>query len=293
MKPFTYESHAGSHKTSPEKPKLHLYRPDGSVHYIRPELSATKGAGSSSALPTREVDFEQLPDGRLAEIIEDPDDPKRSLLAVGRDDSYELVKSVQSGKETLVPIPRQEELLRSVRLPRGIEGLRGMTTSGVVTRENVFFTVHNFIREHVAVKPEHAFVLTFFVVSTWFVDRMHIAPYLMIVGPPQSGKTTLLNVLALLCRRPLLIGDISSAALYRTVSRIHPTLLLDESTTQVGQSYRAQRHFLRLGSTRQGVARYGEMFDCYGAKVFAALEPPSDDALNSRSIIIPMLTANP
>jgi hypothetical protein len=91
----------------------------------------------------------------------------------------------------------------------------------------------------------------------------------------------------------LLVGDISSAALYRATSRIHPTLLVDESTTQVGQSDRALRHLLRVGTTRQGVARAEEMFDCYGAKVIVAPEPPHDAALNSRSIIVPMLKANP
>ncbi len=61
----------------------------------------------------------------------------------------------------------------------------------------------------------------------------------------------------------------------------------------MGQSGHALRHFLRVGTTRQGVARKGEMFDCFGAKIIAALEPPNDAALNSRSIIVPMLTANP
>jgi len=183
MKHFPSKNSAKTFHNSKGKNKLRLYLPDGSVHYIRPDQSATKGAGSSGALPTREVDFEQLPDGRLAEIVEDPDDPKRSLLAVGRDDSYQLVESIKCEREILVPIPRQEEFLRFVSLPRGVEGLRERTTSGV-SPERVFDLVLHFICEHVAVKFEHGIVLTFFVVSTWFVDRMDIAPYVMIVGPP-------------------------------------------------------------------------------------------------------------
>lgn len=63
--------------------------------------------------------------------------------------------------------------------------------------------------------------------------------------------------------------------------------------SQVGLSNNALHHFLRVSSTHLGVARRGEGFDCYGAKVSAALEPPNDAALNSRSIIVPMLAANP
>jgi hypothetical protein len=159
--------------------------------------------------------------------------------------------------------------------------------------EELLDLVYRFILEHVALDHESLFVLASFVLSTWFVDRFEVAPYLLIVGPPASGKTTLLNVLALLCRRSWLVGDLSSAALYRAFSTIHPTLLLDESTTQAGLSDSALHHFLRVGTTRQGVARRGEVFDCYGAKIFAALEPPSDAALTSRCLIVPMSAANP
>jgi len=53
-----------------------------------------------------------------------------------------------------------------------------------------------------------------FVVSTWFIERLAVAPYLALVGLPRSGKTTLLQVLNLLCRRALLTADITSAAFY-------------------------------------------------------------------------------
>jgi hypothetical protein len=291
MIPNLDESYARTCRTSEEKSKLYIYLADESVHYIRPETSATPGSRLSSGLPIREIDFEQLPDGRLAEIVEDPQDPKRTLLAVGRDGNYELVSSIKCDNEILVPIPRDDELLRHVALPRGVEEVRGRT--GVASPKILYSLLVNFIRERVAADPAQLFIVTSFIDSTWFSDRLEVAPYLLIVGPPQSGKTTLLNVLALFCRRPFLVGDISAAALYRGVSKIHPTLLIDESATQVGQSGHALRHFLRLSTTRQGVARQGGIFDSFGPKVFTALEPPNDAALNSRCIIVPMLAAGP
>jgi hypothetical protein len=291
MKATSEERYARTCPTSDEKSKLYLYRPDGSVHYVRPESPTEAGLRSSGGLPIREIDFEEFADGRLAEIVEDPDDPKRTVLAVGRQGSYQLVRSVKCDKEILAPIPR-DEILREVPLPRGVQEVRDR--DGVVaSREILYVLVLNFIRERVAFEPVHLFVVTSFIESTWFVDRLEVAPYLLIVGPPQSGKTTLLNVLALFCRRPLLVGDISAAALYRGISKIHPTLLIDESATLVGQSGHALRHFLRVGTTRQAVARRGEIFDLFGAKVFTALEPPDDAALNGRCIIVPMLAANP
>jgi hypothetical protein len=280
------QRHAGTN----EKSSPRLYLPDGTVI----DIEADSGrSGCNGRLPTREIDFEQLPDGRRAEIVEDPDDPKRTLLVVGRDDSFEVVESIRCEKEILVPLSRQDELLRSVTLPRGVEEVRKRSEPGFIQSDDLVRLIFRFIRESIATDDLTATMLTFFAVSTWFVDRFIVAPYLLVTGPPVSGKTTLLKVLGLFCRRPLLIGDTSSAALYRIHSRIHPTLLLDESATQIGQSTSALRHLLRVGSTRQGVARNGEIFDCFGAKVITALEPPNDPALVSRCIPMKTKTAIP
>jgi hypothetical protein len=291
MRSSNYQSLSETDGTSEKQSKPRLYLPDGTVHHIRPQPPATSGSGSSPSLPRREIDFEQLPDGRLAELVEDPYYPKETLLAVGKNGTYKLVPSIPRNKEILVPHPRKEELLRFVTLPKGVYFLLGLPEFRVF--DELPGLVYRFLVEHVALDLENLFVVSSFVLSTWFVDRFEVAPYLLVVGPPQSGKTTLLNVLALLCRRSWLVGDVSAAALYRTFAKIHPTLLLDESMTQAGLSDPALRHFLRVGTTRQGVARRGEVFDCYGAKVFAALEPPNDAALTSRCIIIPMSAANP
>lgn len=285
-----HKQHHQRYEKASEKSPPRLYLPDGT--FI--DIGADPGrSGRKDKLPMREIDFERLPDGRLAEIVEDPDDPKRTLLVVGRDDSYEVVESIRCEKEILVPISRQDELLRSVTLPRGVEAIRKRTEPGFIQSDDLVSLIFRFIQESIATDDLTVTMLTFFAVSTWFVDRLTVAPYLLVIGPPISGKTTLLNVLGLFCRRPLLVGDTSSAALYRTQSRIHPTLLLDESATQIGQSSSAQRHLLRVGSTHQGVARNGEIFDCFGAKVITALEPPNDSALISRCIPINMKIAIP
>ena len=171
-------------------------------------------------------------------------------------------------------------------LPRGVEAIRKRTEPGFIPSDDLVSLIFRFIQESIATDDLTVTMLTFFAVSTWFVDRLTVAPYLLVIGPPISGKTTLLNVLGLVCRRPLLVGDTSSAALYRTLSRIHPTLLLDESATQIGQSSSAQRHLLRVGSTHQGVARNGEIFDCFGAEESSRL-------LSLRMILLSSVAASP
>jgi hypothetical protein len=124
--------------------------------------------------------------------------------------------------------------------------------------------------------------------STWFVDKLSVAPYLSVVGLPQSGKTTLLKVLSLVCRRSLLIADITSASLYRACTRFMPTVLIDETATMAND--RRLRHILRSGTTREvGAMSRNHTFHSYGAKVISWLEQPNDPALNSRCILISMV----
>jgi len=143
------------------------------------------------------------------------------------------------------------------------------------------------ISQCVAVDEKYVSVLADFVLSTWFVDRLEVAPYLSVVGLPQTGKTTLLRVLSLVCRRPLLVADVTSASFYHACARFMPTMLIDEAGSI--RNSRTLRHMLRSGTTRDVLAvRKNRIFHCYGAKVICWLEPPDDPALNSRCILIPM-----
>ncbi|MGB8786219.1 MAG: hypothetical protein WA755_06600 [Candidatus Acidiferrales bacterium] len=129
-------------------------------------------------------------------------------------------------------------------------------------------------------------LFVFFALSTWFVDRLPIAPYLALVGCAGSGKTTALRALNLLCRRGLLTSDISSAAFYKACEFLTPTLLIDETATAGDK--RTLFHLLRSGSTPDFVAlRRDNTFRCFGPKVVTWIELPNDIALNSRCVIVP------
>ena len=55
----------------------------------------------------------------------------------------------------------------------------------------------------------------------------------------RSGKTTLLDVIALLVNRPLPTVDITGPAIFRTVEKARPTLLFDEADNLFGRNGRA------------------------------------------------------
>lgn len=245
------------------------------------ELSVTE-KGKPSASRKKEVvetDFVELRDGTLAELLEDPTDPSCTSLGIWRHGELQYCKNFEHEGRIFVPSHRNNEVLRQIRLPT--------TASPFESPQALLRKIQTLIYKCVHIEDYYIAVLASFVLATWFVDRFWFAPYLSVVGLPQSGKTILLQVLSLVCRRSLLISDITSSSFYMACTQFSPTILIDEAATIAND--RQLRHMLRAGTTRDAIAvRADHTFCAYGAKVLSWPELPDDPALNSRCILIPM-----
>ncbi len=252
--------------------------------YVHADRGKSKGNGrvppsEQFQPPVREIDFTELEDGSLVELVEDPSDSGRTLLAVYKDGQVSYTGRLEHEGQVLVPLQREKALLKHVKLARSARAYESVLE---LLREVEFL-----IGRCVVLDGGLSSVLANFVLSTWLVDRLPVAPYVAVVGQPQSGKTILLQVLSLVCRRSLLTADLTSAAFYEACNRLTPTLLVDEAGTH--NNSRTLYHLLRVGTTRDVVAmRKGRTFHAYGAKVVCFLEAPDDPALNSRCVVVPM-----
>ena len=225
-----------------------------------------------------ETHFAQLEDGSLIEMIEDPDNPLRTLLAICKTGQVRLADRLRCGEQTLVPIPRDRHIIKHIRLPKGAKEFGSVG--------NILRQIYSIISQCLDLDDQDRTLLAYFVLSTWFIDQLAVAPYLAFVGLPLSGKTTALWILSLLCRRALLTADITAAAFYRACDQLTPTLLIDETGTAGDR--RTLFHLLKTGTMRELTAfRKDESFKTFGAKVVSWTELPDDPALNSRCIIIP------
>jgi hypothetical protein len=236
-------------------------------------------APSARRLPAHEVDFAELEDGTLLEMIEDPDNCANSLFAIYKDGAVRNAAAVERDNRVLVPVPRGQGIFKYVRLPRGSQSHQP---------PNVLLgAILAIILSCVDISKSDAFLVAAFVMSTWFIESLQVAPYLELVGLPRSGKTTLLQVLNLLCRRPFLTADVTSAAFYDVYERLTPTLLVDELLTTTNR--RALFHLLKTGSTRGSVTlRKGRSLKAFGPKVISCTEMPKDAGVNTRCVIISM-----
>jgi hypothetical protein len=140
-----------------------------------------------------------------------------------------------------------------------------------------------FVRRLVVVGDDELVAIALWNAHTYVVDCGRASPYLHAFSPePGSGKTTLLDVLELTARNPVQADGLSEAVLFRMLSAMRPTLLLDEvdaifgkrnsdSTEGIRQvlnsGYRKGKQVWRCVPPAHDVAG----FDVYGAKALAGL----------------------
>jgi hypothetical protein len=138
--------------------------------------------------------------------------------------------------------------------------------------------------------------------TSYVYNSFEVAPYLHVKSPEmRSGKTLLLEVIELLCREPLRTANLSPAALFRALDKMHPTLLIDEADAifpaksrrngdgskedlraLINSGYRRGTKTLRIGGPRRDTL---EEFDAFGPKALAGIgELP--DTIADRAIPI-------
>jgi hypothetical protein len=236
---------------------------------------------SPSITPRVEVDFKHLDDGRVVELVEDPADATKTRLAVFDSGKVYLTDAVDYCGRLLVPFGRTADGLEDISLPRGPHPYQ--------SAEAVFYRTLHLIESCVALPEPYSIVTAAIVLNSWFADRLRPPVYLLLTGLPQSGKTTLLETLRLLCRRPLLVSEISSAAAFDACSRFGCTLMIDENDWRADQNSRALRKHLRAGTSKGLLAKHlWKTRHAYGTKVLSGIELPDDAALRSRCIHLPM-----
>jgi hypothetical protein len=238
------------------------------------------------------LDSGELPNGCIVDLVLDAADHAKTKFICwqppeneGHKEDPQIAYSEILADSGHAYLPEQVDpnLLRSIRMPIEAEPYESLA--------QLISDISALILRCVALSDTDARLLAHFVLATWLIDRLPIAPYFALVGPPQSGKTTLLRVLHLLCRRSLFASDATSVTLLHACDQLHPTLLIDETSSV--EDPVALRRLLRIGNTPGSlVLRHKQSWNVFGAKVICWRELPDDAALNSRCIILPMHAVN-
>jgi hypothetical protein len=84
--------------------------------------------------------------------------------------------------------------------------------------------------EYVALEPHQLVAVTLWCLHAHVYRQFTVTPRLVLRSPTaDAGKTTLLDLLSQLVPKPEKFDAITTAALYRVIDQLHPTLLIDEA----------------------------------------------------------------
>jgi uncharacterized protein DUF3631 len=142
--------------------------------------------------------------------------------------------------------------------------------------------------------------VTLWVAHTHLIDCFENTPRLALLSPePGSGKTRSLEVLELLCPDPMHVLNASPAAIFRTIQRQRPTLLLDEVDTVFTRKGKDDEHADLRGLLNSGYRAGATIPRCVGPRHDVELFPTFcavalaglgdlPDTLMTRSVVIRM-----
>jgi len=136
------------------------------------------------------------------------------------------------------------------------------------------------ILDHVKLPDDAALAVALWCVHAHAMDAWFFSPRLAITSPEKRcGKTTLLRIVEALTPKPLQASNITAAAVFRTVEKYQPTLLIDEADTFLSDNEEL-RGIINSGHAKDGrVVRL--VGDDHDPRTFSTFCPTAIAAIGS------------
>ena len=138
-------------------------------------VAAQSEQPSPNCIPT---DFLEFPNGTLAELARGP--AGLALLVWSEENGASIVEQFEHDGRLLIPPAVDEKLSKILRLPEGVKSCP--------TAEQLFVEICEVLRSYVDLHEKSISLVAAFALSTWFVDRLVVAPYLWICGHQAAGR---------------------------------------------------------------------------------------------------------
>src|SRR5215831_14475223 len=207
----------------------------------------------------------------------------------------------REAKKYRTPVKLLEKAVEAARVEQEAEKLlephwEAAPTDDPVDATQLFVEIEAWILQHVVMpKGDLAFVVALWVGQSWIHQHGTYSPILGVTSAERdSGKSTLMGVIAFLVRRSLLSVGVSAAALYRSIEKWNPTFVVDEADDAFVDNPDL-RQVINSGWTReQGVMRCDpdtnepRRFPTFCPKAIALKGKKMPDTMLSRTIFIEM-----
>lgn len=229
-----------------------------------------------------------LPDGRLVELLYDPEKRATALAVGGPDGAVAIHDTLElADGERLVPYAADNNLIATgcVLLPSEV----GTFT----TQDALIAGIQAFLRRYVDLSPVFEEIAAHYVLLSWVYDAFSELPYLRLRGDYGTGKTRALIAIGSLCYKPFFASGASTVSpIFHVLDAFGGTLVLDEADFRFSDATAPLSKILNNGNVaglpvlRTMTNRHKELnpraFRVYGPKLVAMRHSFADRALESR-----------
>ena len=216
-------------------------------------------------------------DGTIIEILRDPASPAGFSLVRSQQGVLDLKPAQSHAGRMYAPIRVERSVSEAVCFPTWV--------APAESTKKLFTDVHALLRRYLAQLDSCITSMVFTVFASWMSPVLPIAPILSIFAPAGSPKNLALQMLGMLCRRPLRLAGFRRSDIPRVPTPLHPTLLLDEP------DLRHEMQTLLQSSTHRGtgiISSHG-IVDFYGPKIICSRKLPQGTALETDALRIALI----
>jgi hypothetical protein len=193
------------------------------------------------------------PDGTIIELVRYGNSASSNLL-LWHSGEQACGGTVEYRGEQYQPSPISESVLHELHFPPGV-GPYGSV-------RELIAEVCQLINQLVSLPEKGTTLIGRFILASWLIDAMPIAPRRRIEGPDRVRACQLLEFLYCACRRALRLGALTPAGFYSLPSGMRFTVLLH----QPSRSAQLVTTLKTTAIRNSAVLRNGELLDLYGAQ---------------------------
>jgi hypothetical protein len=218
------------------------------------------------------------PDGTIIELLRRGSNPgtETTLLRWKKED-FEIADHVQNSGAKYAPVLIVPSVSKAVRFPTRV-------APPETTRE-LFTAVHALLASHLRQVDSCLTAMVFAIFASWLSPVLPMAPILSIYAPAGSPKNLVLQLMGMLCRRPLRLVGLRRSDLLRVPMSLRPTLLLDEPDLTPAMET------LLVASSQRGThipSGHG-MFELFGPKIICSRNPLRSKALETDMLLVSLI----
>jgi hypothetical protein len=177
----------------------------------------TTSTASKRDMPTVNTSGEVFPDGSAIELIGSADGESLALLRWDGERAT-IASEILHGGRLYRPLDLHASIRRAIRLPKKA------ADSGIPGA--LFREVSGLFEDYLGVSADEAFLAASWNATSWFVDCLPNPPPLLVSGSDLGQAIKLFKLIRCLCRRGLILAEVTRSALESLPMELRPTMMI-------------------------------------------------------------------